>query len=353
VMRPIERVAACLRFETIDYVPVCLNTTGMFYAGFVGEKEIEYYRDPEKMLKWQTAFQKRFPAVEHFLGIAPEYGCAVEPTALGCKHQWLEESSPAIVEPAIKATEDIDKLEIPDPLSDGLMPMALKAYKYFDEHLEDEFRENYGYLEGWSMNILGPFDLAALTRGITNFMADLYRNPEAAERLLRMCTKTQIVWLHAQEDIVGKLKKITISDDLSGAISKKFFDRFALPYFLEIRKEFHEAQIWLHNDSNTTAVLENIARIGVNAFHFGPDVDPGVAKRNIGSRVCLVGNIPPLEVFKNGTPDEVEQACKSCIDKASRGGGYMLSAGGAVARDTPLENIATMVRTAETYGRYK
>lgn len=75
-------------------------------------------------------------------------------------------------------------------------------------------------------------------------------------------------------------------------------------------------------------------------------------KRRFGRRICLKGNLHTTNVMLNGTVADVREAAKRAIDDAAEGGGFILSTGDQVARDTPFENIEAMVDVARTYGRY-
>lgn len=75
-------------------------------------------------------------------------------------------------------------------------------------------------------------------------------------------------------------------------------------------------------------------------------------KRLYGNKIVLKGNIHTTDVMLNGTPQQVRQACMDAIDAAKEGGRFVLSTGDQCGRDTPDENIRTMVETARTYGKY-
>lgn len=82
------------------------------------------------------------------------------------------------------------------------------------------------------------------------------------------------------------------------------------------------------------------------------DCDLAEIKRTFGDRIALKGNVHTTEVMLRGTPEEVERACRWCIDAAAEGGGYILSTGDQCGRDTPDENIRTMIEVARSYGKY-
>jgi uroporphyrinogen decarboxylase len=65
--------------------------------------------------------------------------------------------------------------------------------------------------------------------------------------------------------------------------------------------------------------------------------------------MALMGNVPPLDVGVRGTPAEVMDWGRACLDKAAPGGGMILSFGGGVSPGTPPGNIDGLVRVAREW----
>jgi uroporphyrinogen decarboxylase len=82
------------------------------------------------------------------------------------------------------------------------------------------------------------------------------------------------------------------------------------------------------------------------------DCDLADLKRRFGRRICLKGNLHTTDVMLRGTVAQVREAAKRAIDDAAEGGGFILSTGDQVPRDTPYANLEAMVDVARTYGRY-
>ncbi|MAG13413.1 MAG: hypothetical protein CMN78_02330 [Spirochaetales bacterium] len=75
-------------------------------------------------------------------------------------------------------------------------------------------------------------------------------------------------------------------------------------------------------------------------------------KTRYGDKIVLKGNLHTTRVMLHGSTDEVAKACRRAIDDAGKNGGFILSTGDQCGRDTPFENIRTVVGTARTYGKY-
>jgi uroporphyrinogen decarboxylase len=82
------------------------------------------------------------------------------------------------------------------------------------------------------------------------------------------------------------------------------------------------------------------------------DCDLADIKRRFGDRICLKGNVGVTEPMLLGTPADVERDVLRCLHAAKAGGGYILFTEEQLGRDTPYENMHTMVRVAREHGAY-
>ncbi|MCK4627010.1 MAG: hypothetical protein KAV00_16980 [Phycisphaerae bacterium] len=82
------------------------------------------------------------------------------------------------------------------------------------------------------------------------------------------------------------------------------------------------------------------------------DCDLAEVKNLYGHKLSLMGNLHTTDVMLRGTPEDIEKASKKAIDDAAKGGGFILSTGDQCGRDTPFENVRTMIDVARSYGRY-
>ena len=78
-------------------------------------------------------------------------------------------------------------------------------------------------------------------------------------------------------------------------------------------------------------------------------VDWEVAKRELGGRVCMAGNVP-ISLLAWAT-HEVRDYCKMLIDTIAGGGGYIMSAGASMDDARP-ENVKAMFDFTREYGVY-
>ena len=92
----------------------------------------------------------------------------------------------------------------------------------------------------------------------------------------------------------------------------------------------------------------------INPLEIAPmgDVDLAEVKRARGHQITLMGNLHTTSVMLHGTPQTVRAATIQALRDAGSGGGFILSSGDQCPRDTPEENLFTMVQTAREFGVY-
>ena len=84
----------------------------------------------------------------------------------------------------------------------------------------------------------------------------------------------------------------------------------------------------------------------------GGNVVLSEVKRKYGHKLCLKGNINTFDILERSTPLKVTEEVRRCINDAAAGGGFILSTGDQVTRDTPEENFVALISAAHHYGRY-
>jgi uroporphyrinogen decarboxylase len=196
----------------------------------------------------------------------------------------------------------------------------------------------------------GPLCTAGFVRGTTHFMIDLVEDPKGAHRLIDLCTRVIIDWLKAQQKVMGgTVESIFILDDIVGFINEEHYLEFAHPYLKRICDAFPKDWVKLyHNDAEVDACLDHLPDTGFNVLNWGKQRHITEVKRRIGDRMCLMGNVNPLEVAVRGTPEEVKDETLEVLE-GSGGEGIILSVGGGTSPGMPRENILAMLEALEEF----
>lgn len=324
-------------------VPFVIWSKGPFIPWFSGMKVGEYYKKPGKALEAQTKLHNAYPNSLFWPGIWPDLGPIVDASVFGGKIIYFEDQAPYIM-PAFKDVEEYSGLKITDPRRMGIMPDFLRGWEYLWNNINPTYIEQYGYLDGCA-SIFGPIEVACQVVGYDKLFTALYDKPNVVKSFLDLISDVLIKNIQAQEEINGKIKRLSITDHVAGQISAKHFEEFYLPYIKKVCSAFPEAIKLYHNESRIYHILDRIPELGAQIFHFGIDIAD--AKQAIGSKICLMGAVHSQEFLMYKSPEEVYEESRRQIRIGAPGGGYLFSVRGGFQPGNSKENIDAMAKAAE------
>lgn len=319
--------------------PAAVIVDSPWIPGYLGISHLDYYLDPQVWFQANLRLQREFPELILVPSWWVEFGMAIEPSALGCRvHFWPDR--PPDLSPALPRLEDAERLAPPNPHSDGLMACALHWYRRYAPAIRA-----HGYILPM-VAARGPLCLAAFLRGTTAFLTDLTDAPERVHRLLQLATRTVILWLKAQAEIIGDtVEGILVLDDIVGFLSARAYREFAHPYLRQICDAFPAEWVKVyHNDANVRPFLGELAETGFDVLNWSGRIDVREALEKTDGRITLMGNVPPLEVGARGTPEAVREFARQVLSAC--GSGLILSMGGGVSPGTPAENLRALAEAA-------
>lgn len=338
-----ETFKKAARMEKMDKIPMALIIDSPWIPGYLGLNHMDYYLDPELWFQSNLKIHKEFPDIIFIPSWWMEYGMAAEPSALGTKIKFWQDNTPSEYHTLFNI-EDIDNFPEYEVEYDAFMALTLHRIKMVKQRIFDN-----GYILPIA-TARGPLCTAGFVRSTTNFMIDIVEKPEWAHKLIDLCTNLIIDWLNAQAKIMGDtIESIFILDDIVGFINEDHYMEFAHPYLKKICDAFPKDWVKIyHNDADVNACLDHLPDCGFNVLNWGKQTDISEVKDRIGDRMCLMGNVNPLEIGVRGTPDEVFDATMEVLEK-SGGEGIILSVGGGTSPGMPKENIVAMQKALDEF----
>lgn len=333
------------RGERMSRIPMSLIIDSPWIPGYMGIKHLDFYLDPELWFQAHLKIHREFPDIIFFPSWWMEYGMAAEPSALGAKIKFWPENTPSEC-PALHTIEDLDKLPEYDVKTDAFMALTLHRIQSQRQRILNQ---------GEILPVVtsrGPLCTAGFVRGTTDLMMDILEKPEWAHKLIDLSTRLIIDWLKAQAEAMGPtVEGIFILDDIVGFLSPSHYKEFAHPYLKRICDAFPADWVKIyHNDANVNACLEHIPGCGFHVLNWGKQTDIADVKRRVGNRLCLMGNVNPLEIGVRGTPEQVHAATLAVLEK-SAGENIILSLGGGVSPGMPRQNILAMQQALAEFNK--
>ncbi|MFD3157820.1 uroporphyrinogen decarboxylase family protein [Haloimpatiens sp. FM7330] len=341
-MTPKERMEAFSKGEEIDRI-LCMPQMGVTMAPLMGITTHEYYHSAERMAELEMfLFNKIRP---DSVGVGTTLRGVAE--ALGSKVGYPENGISYLEEPVLKDIREADNLEPADPYKDGKLPLCIKALKIVKKELGD--------LVDVGSDIAGPFSAAAAVVGTDKLLRALIKYPKKLHTLLEIVTESNLRIIEAFADIgVG----LCMSDPVasSSLISVKQFREFAMPYEKKCIGKMRELTgkgSSIHMCGKSKEIWESLLETGITTLSIDNAEDMEEAKNLIGDRVCIVGNVKPVDTMKNGTVEDVMNEARECINKAHDSKkGFILSTGCQIPMGAPIENIQALMNAAKIYGSY-
>ena len=268
---------------------------------------------------------------------------AAEPSVLGAKTKFWHDNTTSQC-PTLHRLEDIDRLSEYDVETDGFAALTLHRIRMHKQRILD-----HGYTLPM-VTARGPLCVAGHVRGATELMIDLVENPHGSHQLIDLCTRVVIDWLKAQHRAIGDtVEGVFILDDIVGFVGEEHYLEFAHPYLQRICNAFPNDWVKIyHNDADVDVCLDHLPEAGFNMLNWGKQKDIVEVKQRVGDRMCLMGNVNPLEIGVRGTPEQVRAATLEVLEQ-SGGEGVILSVGGGTSPDMPRENVLAMLEALEEF----
>jgi uroporphyrinogen decarboxylase len=253
----------------------------------------------------------------------------VEAEAFGAEIAFEPDEIPNVVGRLLSGTQEVEALQVPS-ITAGRVPEYLKANRLAAEKITD--KPVFG-------GCIGPFSLAGRLFDMTEIMMALYTEPETAKMLLEKCTEFILDYCRAQKE--AGVNGVIMAEPAAGLLSNEDCQEYSSVYIKRIVDELQdEGFIFvLHNCGNTGHCTPAMVYTGARAYHFGNKIDMVQALEDVPAEYLAMGNLDPVSVFKQATPDEMYAATTELLERTKGYRNFVLSSGCDTPPHTPLANI--------------
>jgi uroporphyrinogen decarboxylase len=351
IMSSAQRMEALMAGRTPDRVPFNLFGAG-FSARNVGYPIEVAYNDPQKCLEAQLWTGEQF-GCEPSTGTgyasygAYEFGGEIRmPTS-----QW--ESAPSIVRPAVESEEDLQRLDLPDVRSAGLIPHFMEF---------SQLQERLGLPISCAISGDAATNAANMV-GVNRFCRWMIKRPELAHRALRLATDHVIqawdYWIEtfgAERFSVG----VYVTVAANQIMSPQQFEDFVMPYQAELHDRIRDvgiggAMFHICGEQNLNLPMIGELYLGTPQrpfmLSFGHEVDLDRAI-DLFPDCIICGNVEP-QVIQNGTSEQVYELTRVAIEKGKKAPrGFILMPGCDLPPMAPGYNVWTMRKAVSDFGFY-
>ena len=294
-------------------------------ANFVGRTYRDYYLDGDILAESQLAVTRAFN-VDQISAISDPWR---EASAYGMEFDYPADGVGKPREILLRTPADIDRLKA-CPIENAERPRQRIASV---AKMAEAIGQTHSVL-GW---VEGPIAEYADLRGVENTMMDLIDAPEmylkAAEIIVDNAIRFARAQIEAGADMIG------IGDAVASLINPQMYQEFVLPLEKRLIEAIHEAgaATKLHICGDISRNIPYIVQTDSDIIDLDWMVSIAKARETVGPDITLCGNFDPTAVLLQGTPEDVAEAAKTCLEAG--GQRFILQPGCEVPPGTPEANI--------------
>jgi len=234
-------------------------------------------------------------------------------------------------------TRDLGKIKSLNVEDHELMMKRVELAGLYKQRTGDEL-----FVCGW---FEGPMAEYADLRGLSGACLDLYDHPEGVAEAMAVLVDNAKKWAKLQAEAGADC--IGIGDAACSQIGPKLYEKFVFEHHRSLVEYIHGLGVYskLHICGNITQLMPRLIETGVNILdvdHLVKDMAPFVDL--LGPRQVLLGNLDPVSIVQDGTPELVREEVIRCAQE-TRGRG-IVSAGCEIPVDTPAENYRAFFEAA-------
>lgn len=245
---------------------------------------------------------------------------------------------------------------LPEPVRDA---RGVDALREFDPEVETRFVmqaiAGLCRVVGPRVPVLGfaaaPWTLACYMvegqtkAGFTHTKRFLYSEPRVFRTLLERIARATALYLRAQ--IAAGAAAVQLFDTWCGELSREEYDAFALPALQLLLRELSPGGVPVILYTKAAGhLLASASHAGATVLSLDWRVELAEARRQLGSRFALQGNIDPCILL--GPPEGIREAVAKAI-RATHGIGHILNLGHGILPHTPVENARLFVQAGQEF----
>lgn len=175
----------------------------------------------------------------------------------------------------------------------------------------------------------------------------LYQRPDLLHAILEKNTESVIAYLNAQID--AGAQAVMLFDTWGGTLAHNAYREFSLAYAERVMtglKRSSEGRVVprVFFTKGGGLWLESMAEIGADALGLDWTIDLADAKRRVGSKVALQGNLDPNTLF--GEPAAIEREARRVLAEFSSDGnanGHVFNLGHGISQFTDPTHVEALV----------
>ena len=269
------------------------------------------------------------------------------PDAMGLGLSFSEGEGPQFARP-LRSAAEIDRLAVPDPEVE--LRYVMDAVRLIRRELVGRVP-----LIGFAGS---PWTLATYmveggsSKDFARIKGLLYDQPDALHRLLDVTARAVTIYLNAQ--VAAGAQVLMVFDTWGGILTPRAYREFSLTSMARVVADLTRAAegrsvpVILFTKGGG-AWLEDIAATGCDAVGVDWTVNLRDARRRVGDRVALQGNLDPAVLY--AAPDRIRQQVAQVLADFGPGPGHVFNLGHGIQPGVEPDAVRALVEAVHELSR--
>ncbi len=250
------------------------------------------------------------------------------PRVVEFRYKSIDEFAAESAEIAVKFSQE-------SAVNQSRIPIVLDAIKLLKEDVGNEVVIG--------SYVPGPFTLLSMLVETGALYASLRRSAEAVHNAMEILTQVIVTLGNAYHLAGADFLTIHEMGGSPGALGPKLFEKIVLPHLKVLFSRLPRPAV-LSACGRTTGTMKLLAASGADALSVDQTNDLVQSRKELPD-VLLFGNLDPVGVISQGTPDEIRKAVASAV----RSGVDAIWPGCDFYPQTPLENLRALVEASRKF----
>jgi uroporphyrinogen decarboxylase len=338
-MTPMERVLTTLGQKEPDRVPLFLLTT-MHGAKELGMSIQEYFSRAENVIKGQITLQKKYQSDCYY----PFFYASAEVEAWGGDVIYIEDGPANSGRPIIRSPEDIGSIEVPEISACKNLEKITGSIRGLADHAA-------GKIPVIGI-VMSPFSVPVMQMGFEAYLDLMYTDPENFWILMKKNQKFCADWANAQ--LEAGATAICYFDPISSTtiIPPELYRRTGMVIAKETISRIKGPTATHFASGRCLPIIDNVATTGTAIVGVSTLEDIAEVKQVCNKRLTVLGNLNGI-AMRHWTPAQAEANVRDAIQKAGRGGGFILSDNhGEIPFQVPDSVLLAIGKAVKKHGTY-
>jgi uroporphyrinogen decarboxylase len=261
------------------------------------------------------------------------------PDAMGLGLHFEAGEGPRFDKP-VRTAADVQRIGVPDP--EGELKYVMDAVRTIRRELDGRVP-----LIGFSGS---PWTLATYmvegsgTKEFAKIKGMMYDQPALCHQLLDVTARSVVSYLNAQ--VAAGAQALMIFDTWGGVLTPRDYKEFSLRYMAQIvdgltrEADGRKVPVVLFTKGGG-GWLEDMAATGCDALGIDWTIDIGEARKRVGSKVALQGNMDPSVLY--ASPERIRREVGEILANFGPGNGHVFNLGHGIHQHVEPEHARAFV----------